>query len=137
MSEDAELEKIKRRMLEQIMNKPPKQNILQNGQVNILTDANFDQAISESLIPVLVDFWADWCMPCKMMAPIIDTLARDYAGKLFIAKLNTEQNFLIPLRFRITSIPNFILFKDTKPIDQVLGAVGRQGLEKIIRSHII
>jgi thioredoxin 1 len=136
MSEDKELEEIKQRMLERMMSQPSKPNILQSGTVNVLTDSNFDQAISGVTLPILVDFWADWCMPCKMMAPIVEALARDYAGHAYFAKLNTDQNRATQARFRIMSIPNFILFKGGREVDQVLGAVGRQGLETLLRTHL-
>jgi thioredoxin 1 len=136
MSEDKELEEIKRRMLERMMSQPSKPNILQSGIVNVLTDSNFDQAISGVTLPILVDFWADWCTPCKMMAPVVEALARDYAGRAYFAKLNTDQNRAAQARFRIMSIPNFILFKGGRQVDQVLGAVGRQGLETLLRAHL-
>jgi thioredoxin 1 len=136
MSEDKELEEIKRRMLERMMSQPSKPNILQSGTVTALTDLNFDQAISGVTLPILVDFWADWCMPCKTMAPVVEAMARDYAGRVYFAKLNTDQNRGTQARFRVMSIPKFILFKGGRQIDQVLGAVGRQGLEALLRAHL-
>ncbi|MBM3291615.1 thioredoxin [Candidatus Bathyarchaeota archaeon] len=114
-----------------------KPNILQNGVVNILTDANFDQAISSVNLPVLVDFWAEWCIPCKMMAPIIDTLAREYSGRAYFAKINTDQNRRTQSRFGITGIPNFIVIKNGQQAGQAIGSVGRQGIENLIRPHLI
>ena len=137
MSEDRELEEIKRRMLERMMVKQTTPSILQGGVVNVLTDADFDNAVSSSRLPLLVDFWADWCMPCKMMAPVVEALARDYAGRAYFAKLNTDQNKATSVRFRVMSIPNFILFKSGRQIDQVLGAVGRHGLEAFLRGHVV
>jgi thioredoxin 1 len=135
MSEDKELDEIKRRMFERMISNTSKTNILQSGTVNVLTDANFDQATSEVVLPILVDFWADWCMPCKMMAPVVETMARDFAGRAYFAKLNTDQNKATQARFRIMSIPNFI-FKGGRQVDQILGAVGRQGLETFLRAHL-
>lgn len=135
MSEDRELEEIKRRMLERMLT--PKPSLLKGGVVNILTDANFDQAISSAGLLLLVDFWADWCSPCKMMAPVVEALARDYAGRVLFAKINTDQNRTTSARFRVMSIPNFMVFKNGKRIDQVLGAVGRQGLEAILGRHLV
>ena len=83
MSEDRELEEIKRWMLEEMMGKQSSPSILQGGVVNVLTDANFDKAVAGAILPLLVDFWADWCMPCKMMAPVVEALARDYAGRAY------------------------------------------------------
>lgn len=136
MSEDKELEEIKRRILERMMSQKSRQNVLQSGTVNVLTDANFDQVISEATLPLLVDFWADWCMPCKMMTPVVEAMARDYAGRAYFAKINTDQNRATQARYRIMSIPNFILIKGGRQVDQVLGAVGRQGLEILLRAHL-
>jgi thioredoxin 1 len=136
LSEDKELEEIKRRMLERMMSQKSRQNVLQSGTVNVLTDANFDQVISEATLPLLVDFWADWCMPCKMMTPVVEAMARDYAGRAYFAKINTDQNRATQARYRIMSIPNFILIKGGRQVDQVLGAVGRQGLEILLRAHL-
>jgi thiol-disulfide isomerase/thioredoxin len=77
MSEDRELEEIKQRMLERMMSPPSKPDILRGGVVNVLTDVNFDQAVSGATLPLLVDFWVDWCMPCKSMAPVVEAMARD------------------------------------------------------------
>ncbi len=135
MSEDKELEEIKRRMLEKMM-APPKPSILQDGVVNVLTDANFDKAVASTGLPLLVDFWADWCGPCKMMAPVTEALAREYAGRVYFAKINTDQNRVTSTRFRVMSIPLFILFRGGRAADQVLGAVGRQGLDALLRRHL-
>lgn len=123
-------------MLERMMSQKSRQNVLQSGTVNVLTDANFDQVISEATLPLLVDFWADWCMPCKMMTPVVEAMARDYAGRAYFAKINTDQNRATQARYRIMSIPNFILIKGGRQVDQVLGAVGRQGLEILLRAHL-
>ncbi len=82
------------------------------GNVIELTDADFDEVVHDSEVPVLVDFWAPWCGPCKMMAPIIEEVANDYAGKAKICKLNTDQARDSAMEFGINAIPTIILFKD-------------------------
>ncbi|MCK5671159.1 thioredoxin, partial [Candidatus Bathyarchaeota archaeon] len=83
-----------------------------------------------------VDFWAEWCGPCKMMGPIVSQMAGEYAGRAHFAKLNTDQNRGIASQFKVMSIPNFIVFKGGKPVDQTVGAVGRQGLASLIGRHL-
>ena len=137
MSEDDELEKIKQQMLKRMMAPAPaKPSILRDGQVNDLTDANFRQALSESDKPVLVDFWAEWCAPCKMMAPVIHQLAAEYAGKAYIAKLNVDHNPRTAAQYRVMSIPNFIVFRGGQPVGQTVGAVGKPGLVQLIQRSL-
>ena len=135
MSEDRELEDIKRKMLSRIISKQKQSTILQPGIVTVITEMNFDQAISTSS-PLLADFWADWCMPCKMMAPIIESLAKDYKDRVYFAKINVDENQSIALRYGVRSIPNFILFKNGKVMDQLIGAIGRQRIEASIVKHL-
>jgi thioredoxin 1 len=90
-----------------------------------ISDINFDQEVLQSSIPVLVDFWAPWCGPCRALGPTIDSLAQEFEGKVKIVKLNTDENPESAVRFRINSIPNLIFFKDGKPVDQLIGAVDK------------
>ena len=136
MSGDEELERIKRRIMHRMMRGEPERREdsgpWREGEVIELNEANFDKAISTASKPVLVDFWAVWCPPCMVMSPIVEELARDYAGKAYFAKVNVDENQRLALRFRVMSIPSFLLFKDGRLIDRVIGAVGRRGLEEML-----
>ena len=86
-----------------------------------LTDANFEQEVVQSDIPVLVDFWAEWCMPCKMLAPTIDELGAEYAGRVKVCKLDTDNARDSAMQFGISAIPTVILFKDGAPVKKFVG----------------
>ncbi len=97
-----------------------------------LTDATFDEAIAGSSEPVLVDFWAEWCGPCKMVAPILDQIAEEQAGKITIAKLNVDDNPDVARRYDVMSIPTLIIFKGGEPQKRLVGAKGKgQLLEEL------
>src|SRR5207245_6294389 len=91
------------------------QNVLE------LTDQNFEQEVLKSPVPVLVDFWAEWCMPCRMLAPTIDKLAKDYTGKVKIGKLDTDASREVAIKYSINSIPTVILFKDGQVAQKFVG----------------
>jgi thioredoxin 1 len=93
-----------------------------------LTDATFDEEIKGSVEPVLVDFWAEWCGPCKMIQPILEEIASEQGGHLRIAKLNIDENLEISRRFEVMSIPTMILFRDGEPQARIIGAKGKQQL---------
>lgn len=134
MSVDDELEKIKQSMLKRMMSPhPPKASTLKAGTVNELSDANFQKAISETALPVLVDFWAEWCAPCRMMAPVVDSLASEFSGRAFFAKLNVDHNPVTATRYGVMSIPNFIVFKGGRPAGQVVGAAGKPSLAQLVQ----
>jgi thioredoxin 1 len=101
-----------------------------------LDSSNFDDAIVGTSKPILVDFWAGWCAPCKVMKPVIEAMAREYVGKAFFAKVDVDRNQTLARQYRVMSIPNFIIFKDGRPVDRIIGAVGRPGLEAVLKKHI-
>lgn len=101
-----------------------------------LTDGNFEQEVLKSDMPVLVDFWAEWCGPCKMLGPIITELAREYAGRAKVGKLNVDQNPAISERYGIRGIPTLILFRSGKASDQVVGAQSKEKIKELIDKNI-
>lgn len=96
-----------------------------------INDSNFEAEVLNSSIPVLVDFWAPWCGPCRALTPTIEQLATEYAGKIKVVKLNTDENPESAVKFRINSIPNLIFFKGGKPVDQLVGAVDKSKIEAV------
>lgn len=100
------------------------------------TDANFAAEVLQSDIPVLVDFYADWCGPCKMMAPIIKELAEAYAGKIKIGKLNVDENPNAAVQYKVMSIPTFLLFQNGEKVNAVSGAVPKKELEALLNQML-
>ena len=93
-----------------------------------LTDANFDAQVIESDVPVLVDFWAEWCMPCKMLAPVIDEIAEEFAGKIKVGKLDTDNHNQIAMKFGIESVPTLIFFNHGRVVDRTNGVISKSEL---------
>ncbi len=136
MSSENEIERIKEKKLLELIqsttSKTPNEN---NGKPIILTDQTFHETISKQPIMV-VDFWAAWCGPCRLVSPIIEQLAQQYAGKVTFGKLNVDENPVVSNTFRIQSIPTLLIFKNGKPIDGLVGAAPKQFIESKIKSHI-
>lgn len=95
-----------------------------------LTDSNFDQEVLQAPTPVLVDFWAEWCGPCKMIAPIIDELAEDFEGRAKVGKVDIDQNQSLAVQYGITAIPTLLFFKGGQIVDQVRGAKSKRDLKE-------
>ena len=100
------------------------------------TDGAFDQDVLKSDTPVLVDFWAPWCGPCKAMAPTVDAIATEYAGKVKVGKLNTDDNPATAMRYSIRGIPTLLLFKGGQVVEQVVGLADKDALKKVIDKHV-
>ena len=101
-----------------------------------VTDDNFDQEVLNSDLPVLVDFWATWCGPCRVIAPTIEQLAAEYEGKARVAKLDTDSNPRVPMQYGIRSIPSLIFFKDGHPVDQMIGVVPKNVLAQKLNALV-
>jgi thioredoxin 1 len=108
------------------------------GKEVILTDANFHhEVVEEADLPVLVDFWAPWCGPCKMLGPIVEEIAAEYEGKVKVGKVNTDENPYTAGEFGVISIPTVILFKKGKPVDQLIGAVAKNAIAKKLDAALV
>jgi thioredoxin 1 len=100
------------------------------------TDSDFDTEVLRSEVPVLVDFWAEWCGPCRQMGPTIDVVASEYAGKVKVGKLDVDSNGSTAMRYNVRGIPTLLLFKEGKIVEQRVGAVGKSEVQKMIEAHV-
>jgi thioredoxin 1 len=134
--EDEELKIInEKRMkkLQQIMNE---KELLKNIKDPLnLDDSNFSQTINKFPL-LLVDFWAPWCGPCRMMSPLIDQIGKDYVGKLVVGKVNVDENPSVSRQFRISSIPTLILFKRGQTVNKIIGSVSKNKIDEMVRMHL-
>jgi thioredoxin 1 len=132
--EDEELKRIKQKKLQERIKKTTdevKETRIKENTPRHLTDQEFFSVVSEAKV-ALVDFYADWCGPCRMMAPIIDAFAKEYSGKALVAKVNVDHNPEVSQKFGITSIPTFGIFKSGKLMSTIIGAVGREALKSAL-----
>ena len=107
-----------------------------SSDVTHVNDANFEGEVLQSTIPVLVDFWAEWCRPCHALAPVVQDIAQEYRGRLKVVKLNVDENLATPGRYNIRGIPTLLLFKKGEIKDQIVGAVPKEAVEKVLERHL-
>jgi thioredoxin 1 len=98
------------------------------ASVPAVDSTNFKREVLESDLPVMVDFWAEWCVPCRMIAPIVERLAQRYAGRLKVVKLDVDANQDLAIQYQVMSIPTLLFFKNGQPVDRIIGAVGEQAI---------
>ena len=101
-----------------------------------LTESNFEDEVLKSNVPVLVDFWAEWCGPCKMLAPVIEEIAEKFSGRAKVGKANVDQNQTLAGKYGIRSIPTLIMFKDGNVVEQVIGVQSKQKIEELIEKYL-
>jgi thioredoxin 1 len=136
-NEDLELERIRAKKMKELMKRIAGETTSKKEVIStpiVMSDADFDQIVQRYPLMV-IDCWATWCRPCRMIAPIIDELARVYAGKVVFGKLNVDENPQTAARFSIMSIPTLLIMKNGKEVDRIIGAVPRQLIEAKLRSH--
>jgi thioredoxin 1 len=122
---------------ERIIALPPAPNPFEAmSQAAEVTDSQWESAVLESDVPVLVDFWAEWCAPCRAMGPYIDKLAQEYNGRLKVLKINTQDNTEVPARYGITAIPTYLLLKKGEVVKQMVGSQPYDALKKVVEAAL-
>ena len=104
--------------------------------VQTFTDGNFEETVLKNGAPVLVDFWAEWCGPCKRLAPTVDALANEYAGKVTVGKLNVDENPTVSFKYQVRGIPTLLLFKGGQVVESIVGMAPKDDLKKVIDKHV-
>lgn len=113
----------------------PLKNYLYKMAIEI-TDGNFEQEVLNSEKPVLIDFWAVWCGPCRMVSPIVDEISKDYDGKITVGKMNVDENRNIPMKYGIMSIPTLLIFKNGQVVDKLVGAVPKNMITSKLEAQL-
>ena len=134
VEEDRELERLKQKKIKELLSRAEKREEVLDKPIPV-DEEKFKELITKYPL-VLVDFWASWCGPCMMIAPIIEELAKEYAGKVVFAKVDVDRNRRLAMRFGIMSIPTLILFKNGEPVDMMIGAQPKPMIEQMIKRHL-
>jgi len=129
--EDRELKRIREKKLQELMEKKPE---MSTGPTHV-TDSNFDETINKQPI-ALIDFWAEWCAPCRALAPTIEEIASEYSGKVFVGKLNVDENPETAELFQVLSIPTLIIMKSGKEVDRIVGCVPKGHIQAALKKHM-
>jgi thioredoxin 1 len=132
--ENDELRRIKERKMKELLKEFGERKAM-NGEVIHITDSNFSKVVGENSL-VLVDFFADWCMPCRMMAPIVEELAKEYAGKVLVGKINVDENPATADQFQVFSIPTLVIMKSGEEVDRIVGFVPKSQIEARLKKYL-
>ena len=131
---DKELERIKEKKMKELL-KSLEEKREMDAKVVHVTDSNFNEIVSKNPL-VLVDFWAEWCMPCRMIAPVIEDLAKEYSGKILVGKLNVDENPATAERFQVFSIPTLLIMKEGREVDRIIGCVPKSQIEVCLKKYV-